>query len=160
MLSATGKCSSFDSKADGYARSEGCGVVIVKRLSDAIKDNNTIHAVIKSIAINQNGDAASLVAPNINAQIAVHRSALERAELSAADIDYIEAHGTGTKIGDAVEFNAMRLIFFDFCNDLFKLTELTRYPTIIFKGVIRCHRVNILFKIIQGKLISKIVYFD
>ncbi|OGV44123.1 MAG: hypothetical protein A3F46_10645 [Legionellales bacterium RIFCSPHIGHO2_12_FULL_42_9] len=110
MLSATGKCSSFDSKADGYARAEGSGVVIVKRLSDAIKDNNTIHAIIKSIAINQNGDAASLVAPNINAQIAVHQAALEQAKLTAADIDYIEAHGTGTMLGDAVEFNAIQTV--------------------------------------------------
>ena len=110
MLSARGQCRSFDSEADGFARSEGCGVVIVKRLSDAIKDNNTIHAVIKSIVMNQDGDGTSLVAPNIKAQIAMHQAALEQANMAPGDIDYIETHGTGTVIGDAVEFNAIQHI--------------------------------------------------
>ena len=110
MLSATGQCSSFDIKADGFARSEGCGVIIVKRLSDAIKNNDKIHAIIKSIVMNQDGDGASMVAPNINAQIAMHQAALEQAKMTARDIDYIEAHGTGTVIGDSVEFNAIKYI--------------------------------------------------
>ena len=113
MLSASGKCCSFDSQADGYVRSEGCGVVIVKRLSDALRDNDTIHAVIKSIVMNQNGDTTSLVAPNLNAQIAVHQRALEQAHLSPAEIDYIETHGTGTMMGDSVEFNAIRTVHAD-----------------------------------------------
>lgn len=110
MLSASGKCSSFDSKADGFVRSEGCGVIIVKRLSDAIKDNNRIYAVIKSIVMNQDGDGPGLTAPNKEAQIAMHEAALMQANVSASDIDYIETHGTGTIIGDSVEFNAIQSI--------------------------------------------------
>lgn|GEM_PF-6138801 len=111
MLSATDQCSSFDKKADGYARSEGCAVIIVKRLSDAIKECDTIHGVINSIVMNQDGDDGTLlVAPNIKAQIAMHQAALARAHLSACDIEYIEAHGTGTPLGDAVEFNAIQHI--------------------------------------------------
>ncbi len=110
MLSALGQCSSFDASADGYARSEGCGVVIVKRLSDAIKDNNTIHAVIKSIVMNQDGGGMGMAAPNLEAQIAMHQSVLKQAGLSASEIDYIETHGTGTVVGDSVEFNAIQHI--------------------------------------------------
>lgn len=110
MLSATGKCSSFDKTADGFARSEGCGVVIVKRLSDAMNDHDTIHAVIKSIVMNQDGDGTSLVAPNIEAQIAMHQAALKEANITASDIDYIETHGTGTVTGDTVEFNAIQQV--------------------------------------------------
>ena len=110
MLSAAGQCSSFDIEADGYARSEGCGVIIVQRLSDAIKENNKIHAIIKSVVMNQDGEGTSLVAPNINAQIAIQQAALERANLAASDIDYIETHGTGTVLGDSIEFNATQHI--------------------------------------------------
>jgi len=110
MLSALGQCSSFDAKADGYARSEGCGVVVVKRLRDAIKDNNQIHAVIKSIVMNQDGGGMGMAAPNIEAQIAMHQSVLKQAHLAASDIDYIETHGTGTVVGDSVEFNAIQHI--------------------------------------------------
>lgn len=111
MLSPTGQCNSFAVNADGYARSEGCGVVIVKRLSDALRDNNTIHAVIDSIFMNQDGDDGTLlVAPNIKAQIAMHQAVLEQANLTASDIDYIETHGTGTIVGDSVEFNAIRQV--------------------------------------------------
>ncbi|HHF0572900.1 TPA: SDR family NAD(P)-dependent oxidoreductase [Legionella anisa] len=111
MLSAQDQCSSFDINADGYVRSEGCGVVIVKRLSDAIKDKDTIHAVLKSIVMNQDGDDGTvLVAPNIKAQIAMHHEVLAQAHLTPSDIDYIEAHGTGTIVGDSVEFNAIQHI--------------------------------------------------
>ncbi|WP_454780452.1 SDR family NAD(P)-dependent oxidoreductase [Legionella sp. WA2022007384] len=111
MLSAQDQCSSFDINADGYVRGEGCGVVIVKRLSDAIKDQDTIHAVLKSIAMNQDGDDGTiLVAPNIKSQIAMHHEVLAQAHLTPSDIDYIEAHGTGTIVGDSVEFNAIQQI--------------------------------------------------
>ncbi len=111
MLSAQDQCSSFDINADGYVRSEGCGVVIVKRLSDAIKDQDTIHAVLKSIVMNQDGDDGTiLVAPNIKSQIAMHHEVLAQAHLTPSDIDYIEAHGTGTIVGDSVEFNAIQYI--------------------------------------------------
>ncbi|VEG91823.1 polyketide synthase, type I [Legionella spiritensis] len=110
MLSARGQCSSFDRAADGFVRSEGCGVVIVKRLGEALKDRNTIHALIRSVVMNQDGDGTTLVAPNLDAQIAMHRAALEQANLRSGDIDYIETHGTGTVVGDSVEFNAIRRV--------------------------------------------------
>ncbi|WP_415583215.1 type I polyketide synthase, partial [Legionella steigerwaltii] len=111
MLSAVGQCSSFDAAADGYARSEGCAVVVVKRLRDALKDNNKILAVIKSIVMNQDGGGGmGMAAPNIEAQIAMHQASLEQAHVTASDIDYIETHGTGTILGDAVEFNAIQHI--------------------------------------------------
>lgn len=111
MLSATDCCRSFDEHADGFVRSEGCGVVIIKRLRDAIKDNDTIHAVLKSVVMNQDGDdGTALVAPNIQAQIAMHQAALNQAQLLASDIHYLETHGTGTVVGDSVEFNAIKSI--------------------------------------------------
>jgi acyl transferase domain-containing protein len=111
MISATDKCSSFDIHADGYARSDGCGVLIIKRLSDAIRDKDTIHAVIKTVVMNQDGnDGTILVAPNIKSQIAMHQASLAEAHLEPGDIDYIEAHGTGTVLGDSVEFNAIAAV--------------------------------------------------
>ncbi|PWY55008.1 polyketide synthase [Legionella qingyii] len=111
MLSAQDQCRSFDKNADGFVRSEGCGVVIVKRLSDARKDQDTIHAVLKSIVMNQDGDDGTiLVAPNIKSQIALHHEVMAQAHLTPSDIDYIEAHGTGTIVGDSVEFNAIQQI--------------------------------------------------
>ncbi|KTD42529.1 SDR family NAD(P)-dependent oxidoreductase [Legionella oakridgensis] len=109
LLSASGQCSSFDVSADGFARSEGCGVIIVKRLNDAIKDHNHIYGVIKSIVMNQDGEGL-LAAPNIRAQIALQQAALKQAHLEAHDIDYIETHGTGTVVGDTVEFNAIQCV--------------------------------------------------
>ncbi|MGM9455270.1 type I polyketide synthase, partial [Legionella bozemanae] len=111
MLSALGQCSSFDATADGYARSEGCAVVVVKRLRDALKDQNKILAVIKSIVMNQDGGGGmGMAAPNIEAQIAMHQAVLAQAHVAASDIDYIETHGTGTILGDEVEFNAIQHI--------------------------------------------------
>ncbi|WP_031562583.1 type I polyketide synthase, partial [Legionella wadsworthii] len=110
MLSARGQCSSFDAKADGYARSEGCGVIVVKRLKDALKDNNKIHALVRSVTMNQDGGGMGMAAPNIEAQIAMHQSVLDQAHLTARDIDYIETHGTGTVVGDSIEFNAIQHI--------------------------------------------------
>ncbi len=110
MLSAIGESRSFDAKADGYVRSEGCAVIIVKRLSDAIKDHDKIHAIIKSMVMNQDGGGMGMAAPNVEAQVAMHHSVLEEAHLTAGDIDYIETHGTGTILGDAVEFQAIQKI--------------------------------------------------
>lgn len=110
MLSAIGESRSFDAAADGYVRSEGCAVVILKRLSDAIKDQNKIHAVTKSIIMNQDGGGMGMAAPNMEAQVAMHHSVLEKAHLAASDIDYIETHGTGTVLGDAVELQAIQSI--------------------------------------------------
>ncbi|MGB3180583.1 MAG: beta-ketoacyl synthase N-terminal-like domain-containing protein [Cyclobacteriaceae bacterium] len=107
MLSEDGACKTFDSSANGYVRGEGCGVVILKRLSDALKDNDNIHAVIKGSAINQDGKSNGLTAPNRQAQKAVIRKALAKAQVSPEQVTYVEAHGTGTPLGDPIELHAL-----------------------------------------------------
>ena len=111
MLAADGHCKTFDAKADGYARGEGCGIVVLKRLSDALKDNDHILAIIRSSYVNQDGASASITAPNKVAQEDLIRSALKQANLDPNEIDYIEAHGTGTELGDPIEINAITSVF-------------------------------------------------
>ncbi|MFI4954972.1 MAG: type I polyketide synthase, partial [Gammaproteobacteria bacterium] len=111
MLAADGHCKTFDKAADGYVRGEGCGIVILKRLSAAQRDNNQILAVIKGSAVNQDGVSSGLTVPNGPAQEAVIRRALQQAQLQPDEIDYIEAHGTGTALGDPIEVNALKNVF-------------------------------------------------
>ncbi len=108
MLSRDGRCKTFDASADGYARGEGCGIIILKRLSDAKRDGNTILAVIDASGVNHDGATKRLAVPNGEAQETLMRSVLEKAKLKGADIDYLEAHGTGTRLGDPIEVNAIR----------------------------------------------------
>ncbi|MEL6929198.1 MAG: type I polyketide synthase, partial [Cyanobacteria bacterium J06600_6] len=110
-LSADGHCKTFDASADGYVRGEGCGVVILKRLSDAIADNDNILAVIKGSAVNHDGQSNGLTAPNGNAQEAVISEALNNAKVKPEDVSYIEAHGTGTSLGDPIEVLALGKVF-------------------------------------------------
>ncbi|WP_051614121.1 hybrid non-ribosomal peptide synthetase/type I polyketide synthase [Paenibacillus sp. UNC217MF] len=111
MLSEDGTCKTFDDRANGYVRGEGCGVVILKRLKDAIADGDRIHAVIKGTAVNQDGRSNGLTAPNGIAQRQVIRRAIEQAQLKPADIGYVEAHGTGTPLGDPIEAEAIKEIY-------------------------------------------------
>lgn len=113
MMSPRGRCATFDSQADGYVRGEGCGMLVLKRLSDALKDGDPIQAIIRGSAVNQDGRSSSLTAPNGLAQQAVMREALLDGGLSSADISYIEAHGTGTPIGDPIEMNSLGEVFQD-----------------------------------------------
>ena len=111
MLSPDGHCKSFDDSADGYVRSEGCGIAILKRLSDAIADKDNIIAVIRGSAINNDGRSSGLVAPYGPAQEAVFQKALENAKVEPDQVNYVEAHGTGTALGDLIEAEALDAIY-------------------------------------------------
>lgn len=110
MMSPTGSCKTFDASADGYVRGEGCGVVLLKRLSDARANGDRILAVIRGSAINQDGRSNGLTAPNGTIQQKVINAALEQAEVSPTDISYVETHGTGTPLGDPIEFGAIKAV--------------------------------------------------
>ncbi len=111
ILSPTGQCRSFSEDANGYVRGEGCGVIILKRLSQAKIDKDTIYAVIAGTSTRQDGKTSSLTVPNGASQQEAIKRALDNAGLSIDDIDYIEAHGTGTPIGDPIEMNAIGTLF-------------------------------------------------
>jgi acyl transferase domain-containing protein/acyl-CoA synthetase (AMP-forming)/AMP-acid ligase II/acetylornithine/succinyldiaminopimelate/putrescine aminotransferase/acyl carrier protein len=111
MLSSDGRCKTFDARADGYVRSEGCGALVLKRLSDALRDGDQILGMIRGSAINQDGRTGGITAPNSKAQQAVIRQALAQAKISPEQISYIEAHGTGTTLGDFIELQALATVF-------------------------------------------------
>lgn len=111
MLSPQGRCRTFDNAADGYVRSEGCGVVILKRLVDALADGDRIHGVITGSALNHDGHAASLTTPKGPSQVEVMRLALAAAGVQPEDVDYVEAHGTGTPLGDPIELRALQEVY-------------------------------------------------
>ncbi len=106
-LSAIGRCKTFDAMADGYVRGEGCGIVVLKRLSDALADGDRILALIRGSAANHDGRSNGLTAPNGLAQEAVIKQALSHAKVQPTQIQYLEAHGTGTTLGDPIEVMAL-----------------------------------------------------
>lgn len=111
MLSLEGTCRPFDDRANGYVRGEGCGVVILKRLSDAVSSGDMILATIRGSAINQDGLTSGITAPRGTAQVDVIRKALRDAHCSPSDVSYIEAHGTGTPLGDPIELQSLAEVF-------------------------------------------------
>ena len=111
FMSSEGRCKSFDADADGYVRGEGAGLVLLKPLSQAEADGDDIYGVILSSAVNQDGLSNGLAAPNPEAQEAVLREAYQKVGINPADVSYIEAHGTGTKVGDPIEANALGAVF-------------------------------------------------
>ena len=107
MMSPDGRCKAFDARANGYVRGEGCGILALKRLSDARAAGDTVLALIRSSAVNQDGASAGFTVPNGSAQMDLIREALQKAKLQPAQIDYVEAHGTGTSLGDPIEIRAL-----------------------------------------------------
>ncbi|MBF6317471.1 type I polyketide synthase [Nocardia cyriacigeorgica] len=106
-LSEDGRCKTFDALANGYVRSEGCGVLVLRRLSDAVADGDPVLAVIRGSAVNSDGRSSGLTAPNVSAQKSLLREALRSAGATPADIGYVETHGTGTPLGDPIEVDAL-----------------------------------------------------
>ena len=111
MLAPDGRCKTFDAAADGYVRGEGCGVVVLKRMNDAMRDGDPIRAVVRGSAVNQDGASGGLTVPNGVAQQRVIAEALRRAGVDPGEVDYLEAHGTGTSLGDPIEVQAAGAVF-------------------------------------------------
>ncbi|MDE2945317.1 MAG: SDR family NAD(P)-dependent oxidoreductase [Gemmatimonadota bacterium] len=111
LLSASGRCHTFDAAADGFVRGEGCGMVVLKRLADAKADGDRIWGVIRGSAVNQNGTSAGLTVPNGPAQERVIEKALARAGVPPASVDYLEANGVGSDLGDPIEVQAAAAVY-------------------------------------------------
>ncbi len=111
MLSADGRCKAFDASGDGYVRGEGCGMVVLKRLSDAQADGDTILALIRGSAVNQDGASGGLTVPSGPSQEQVIRQALAVGKVEPDQVGYIEAHGTGTSLGDPIEIGSIGKVF-------------------------------------------------
>lgn len=111
MLSNSGRCSAFDESADGFVRAEGGGMVLLKRLSDALIDNDRIYATIIATSVNQDGKTVGIMAPNPHAQQDMMRTAVSSAGMNRKDIGYVEAHGTGTQAGDTIEADSLGTIY-------------------------------------------------
>lgn len=111
FLSTTGSCKTFDDDADGYCRGEGVGTVVLKRLSDAIRDHDNIQGVIKSVATNHSANAISITHPHAGAQERLYRRILREACMEPDEIDYVEMHGTGTQAGDLAEIESTTSVF-------------------------------------------------
>jgi acyl transferase domain-containing protein/acyl carrier protein len=111
MLAHDGQCKTFDNSADGFVPGEGVGTVVLKRLSDAERDGDSIHGVIIGSGINQDGKTNGITAPSVNSQIDLLRDTYRRYAIDASSIDYVETHGTGTKLGDPIELEALSTVF-------------------------------------------------
>ncbi len=113
FMSPDGQSRAFDAAANGYVRGEGCGVVILERVDDAVRSRHRTRAIVRGSAVNQDGRSAGLTVPNGPAQEVVIRDALSSAHVAPNEVDYVEAHGTGTQLGDPIEMNALAAVFGD-----------------------------------------------
>ncbi|UCH96091.1 MAG: SDR family NAD(P)-dependent oxidoreductase, partial [Candidatus Aminicenantes bacterium] len=126
MLSGDGKCKTFDKRANGYVRGEGCGAILLKPLSQARADGDHIYAVIKATAVNHGGRAPSLTSPNPNAQADLIVKAWKESGIHPATVTYIETHGTGTSLGDPIEINGLKKAF----DRVYREWEKSAAPTV------------------------------
>jgi acyl transferase domain-containing protein/NADPH:quinone reductase-like Zn-dependent oxidoreductase/acyl carrier protein len=110
-LSPDGRCKAFSASADGFGRAEGCGMIVLARHADARAARHRVRALVRATALNHDGHSSTLIAPSQEAQAALLREILAHTGLGPDDINYVETHGTGTAVGDPVEFEAMRAIF-------------------------------------------------
>ncbi|KAJ5170457.1 uncharacterized protein N7500_003240 [Penicillium coprophilum] len=111
FLSPTGQCKPFDATADGYCRAEGCGLFVIKRLADAVHENDRIHGVIRGVELNQSGNAHSITHPHVDTQERLMQKLLRKTKLDARSVNVVEAHGTGTQAGDATEASSIQRVF-------------------------------------------------
>ncbi|WP_413432684.1 type I polyketide synthase [Crateriforma spongiae] len=111
MLSPDGDCRPFDDDANGYVRGEGCGMVLMKRYTDAVRDGDQVYGVIRGSAINQDGRTSGITAPSSEAQVRCIREAMAGAKVTPDHVSYVEAHGTGTPLGDPIEMTALQKVF-------------------------------------------------
>jgi len=111
MVSRNCRCAAYDEAADGYVPGEGCVTIILKRKDDAVRDHNKIYGLINATAVGQSGSRASMSSPTVIGQTSIHKQVLEKAGVNPGDIDYMEGHGTGTKLGDRIEAEAINNIF-------------------------------------------------
>ena len=114
MMAPDGHCKTFDARADGFVRGEGCGMLVLKPLSQALSDHDRVLAIIRGSAVNQDGRSNGLTAPNGPSQEAVLRAALKNAGVKPGEVSYIETHGTGTALGDPIEVQALGRVY---CQD-------------------------------------------
>ncbi|MEU5221040.1 type I polyketide synthase, partial [Streptomyces sp. NPDC020807] len=110
-LAPDGRCKTFDASADGFGRSEGCGIIVLKRLSDAQRDGDNVLAVVRGSAVNHDGPASGFTVPNQRAQVSLIRSALDNAGVEPDQVGFVETHGTGTSLGDPIEVGALATVF-------------------------------------------------
>ena len=113
-LSPDGRCKTFDASADGFGQGEGCGMIVLKRLSDAQADGDTVLALVQGSAVNHDGQARTVTTPSGPAQRDMLKDALSNARLKANQIDFVETHGTGTPLGDPIEVSAIARVL---CKD-------------------------------------------
>jgi acyl transferase domain-containing protein/acyl carrier protein len=111
ILASDGRCKAFDAAADGFGRGEGCGVVVLRRFSDALANGDAVLALVRGTAVNHNGPSGALTVPNGRAQARLIRQALTVAEIEPGDVGYVEAHGSGTSLGDPIEIQALGNVF-------------------------------------------------
>src|SRR5262249_51123198 len=111
MLSGTGHCHTFDEKADGFVSGEGCVVLLLKRLTDAQRDGDRLIAVVRSTAANGDGHTQNITMPSGEAQAKVYRAALSAADVAAESVGMVESHGTGTPVGDPIEYKSLTEVY-------------------------------------------------